>query len=254
MSTDEDRRKKLKGDIDRVDEWVITAADNGMFKILSKDNNPNSLDAIENILNDARENLDPTNPSKYSLSSCETNIAKAAGKYCDALYSTTWRWRFANIYGGHIWIYLTLFLLSSIFALYYYRIDTIILHKFGISESHSAYEIYLNGIMAVTWGAIGGIMRGIWFLKEHVDDRGLRNSWTVWFLSCPFVGGFFGAVVYFIVIAGLVSITVDDVDDVNFNNSLVIIAITVVAGFSWPAALEMIKRVVNSLAGTNKEQ
>jgi type II secretory pathway component PulF len=105
--------------------------------------------------------------------------------------------------------------------------------------------------LAVAWGAIGGIGRGIWFLKENVNDLGFRNSWTGWFLSCPFIGGFFGAVVYFILIAGLISITQGV--EVDFNNSLAIIAISVIAGFSWPAALEMMKRVINSLAGSEKQ-
>jgi hypothetical protein len=49
--------------------------------------------------------------------------------------------------------------------------------------------------------------------------------------------GFFGAALYFILVASLVSIT----DGVDFNNSLAIIAISVIAGSSWSAALEMIK-------------
>jgi hypothetical protein len=223
-----------------------------MFRWLTKKDNvyATTMDKIQEVLKKARQNVDPDDLD-YSLSSCDTNIAKAAGIYCDALYSTSWKWRFINIYGGHIWLYLSLFLLSSIFILYYYRIDILILDKLNISETDSSYEVYFNGIMAVTWGVIGGILRGIWYLKENVDDRGLRNSWIVWFLSCPFLGGLFGAVIYFIIVAGLVSITLDDVD---FNNSLVIIAISVVAGFSWPAAIDMIKRVVNSFTGTEKEE
>jgi hypothetical protein len=49
-------------------------------------------------------------------------------------------------------------------------------------------------------------------------------------------------------VASLVSIT----DGVDFNNSLAIIAISVIAGSSWSAALEMIKGVVNSFAGSDK--
>lgn len=245
MSTDEDKKKKLQDEVDRVNQWIITAAENGMFNT-SRKNDDSTSNSIVAKLDLARTALAGNN-----YGTCETEIANAACAYSHALNATNWSWRFANIYGGHIWIYLTLFLFSSIFALYYFKLDQVILEGLGISPLHPAYEIYFNGILAVTWGAIGGIARGIWLLKDNVDDRGFRNSWTVWFLSCPFIGGFFGAVVYFILIAGLISITLDNID---FQNSLVIIAISVVAGFSWPAALEMIKRVSNSFVGSEKEQ
>ena len=244
LATDDALTKRLNGDIDRVENWVITASLNGMFRRIT--GGIATRDSIRQCLEDARNYLEDED-----YPSCQANITNAACLFSDALNSTKWTWRMANIYGGYMWIYLTLFLLSCVFAIYYFRLDAILLNVFGIHETDPSFTIYYNGILAVTWGAIGGIGRGIWFLKENVNDLGFRNSWIGWFLSCPFIGGFFGAVVYFILIAGLVSVTLEGVD---FKNSLAIIAISVVAGFSWPAALEMIKRVVNSFAGVAADE
>ena len=119
METSEDRAQQLKDDIERVNNWVITAADNGLFRKLQMNGNSITYDSIQDLLGKARTDYD-----SRRLSEGETNMAKAAGMYCNALYSTKWSWRFINVYGGFIWIYLTVFLLSAVFALYYFKVDS----------------------------------------------------------------------------------------------------------------------------------
>ena len=46
-------------------------------------------------------------------------------------------------------------------------------------------------------------MRGLWYLKDKVSDRKYRNSFQIYFLSVPFLGALFGALVYLLFVAGL---------------------------------------------------
>jgi hypothetical protein len=61
------------------------------------------------------------------------------------------------------------------------------------------------GINAAAWGAVGGILRGLWFLKDKVGDRRYRKAWWIYFISVPFLGAIFGALVYFIIVGGLLA-------------------------------------------------
>jgi hypothetical protein len=39
---------------------------------------------------------------------------------------------------------------------------------------------------AATWGCVGRILRGLWYLKDKVSDRKYRNSFRIYFISVPF--------------------------------------------------------------------
>lgn len=237
-AAEEKRRNELLGDINRVGVWVTTAADNGLF---NKSNESGvSSEEIQGILGKARKNLDKTDPPSFSLSSCETNIALAADSYAKALNSASRWWRFNNVYGGPIWIYLITFLISTILAVYYFRIDQLIVNNFSHNGLHST-----NGIFAATWGVIGGILRGLWYLKERVNDRQYRNSWTLFYLSGPFIGGILGAAVYFFWVAGLFSIAKSDID---IKSHALLVAMALTFGFSWPNSINLLQKLADVIS------
>ena len=64
-------------------------------------------------------------------------------------------------------------------------------------------DVQAAALHAATWGCVGGILRGLWYLKDKVSDRKYRNSFRIYFISVPFLGGLFGAIIYFLVVAGL---------------------------------------------------
>lgn len=242
MNIEEEKRcKKLQADIDRVDDWVIVAAENGLFNELEKKQNPITLCKIQDILKEARNNLDDKNPATFSLPSCAANISSAAGLYAKALNSVSRWWRFKNLYAGIIWIYLITFLISTILALYYFKIDTLIENNVSHENIHHSSV----GIYAVGWGIIGGILRGVWYLKENVDDKKYRNSWVIWFLSSPFIGGVLGTAVYFFWTSGLISITKNDT---TVANSPLLFALVLTFGFSWPNSINLIRKIANTFA------
>jgi hypothetical protein len=173
-----------------------------------------------------------------SILKCQTNISLALGKYYEALHSTKRFWRFKNIYAGFIWIYLVSFLVCT-FVFYYFLGASFVLQRLGIAEQSDTNH-HSNGIFAVTWGIIGGDLRGFWFLKENVDKRLYRNAWTVWFISSPFIGGILRILAYSILVGGLFTLAKINLD---ITNDAAIIAISTVAGFAWPSSMELTMKI-----------
>jgi hypothetical protein len=191
---------------------------------------------ILHYLYKARKNLE-----NNQYSECEMNTSLALDNYTKALYSTSRIWRFSNVYGGPAWIYLTLFLSAILF----FYIESF---AYLVSSTH----IVQTAVHAVTWGVIGGILRGMWYLKDRVDDRQYRIAWRIYFISVPFLGGMFGAMIYLIIIAGLLSFNgSSSLTTPNTpNNPLVVIPIAAFAGFNWEWALSIFKRIGDLLSPT----
>ncbi|HEY7079628.1 MAG TPA: hypothetical protein VH500_08005 [Nitrososphaeraceae archaeon] len=114
--------------------------------------------------------------------------------YNRAIYRRSKGWRFWNIYAAPIWIYLIGFLVA-VLVFYLIQEDKPIL-KLNVS-------IQVAALHAATWGCVGGIFRGLWYLKEEVSDRKYVNSTRIYYFSVPFLGGLFGAIMYFILVTGL---------------------------------------------------
>jgi hypothetical protein len=102
-------------------------------------------------------------------------------------------------------------------------------------------------INAAAWGVIGGILRGISKLWFRVDNRQFRAVWRVYFVSSPFLGGLFGAVVYLLILAGIIIASSQQVDDVF--NPLVIMPVCAFAGYNWEWSVKQFNR----LAGDESE-
>jgi hypothetical protein len=244
---------RLLKEIRIIDKWCNYGANNGLFyKKLNRNYNDKldrtdengSIDKkqsdpevdgeklYEQIHEELRQAQDTLNDGKYSDSM--VCVARARISYLKVLFSKSWKWRFVNMYAGPIWIYLTSFLLS-VLAFYIYSFDNII-SKTGIE--HAA-------INAVTWGCVGGILRGLWYLKDKVSEREYKNSWWTFFVSVPFLGGIFGAIVYLIIIAGIWSLGVGSTSQgpPDINRPAVIIPITALAGFNWEWAVKLFRRI-----------
>jgi hypothetical protein len=199
----------LSREINRIDVWTSTLADNGLFdkqkKAFEKKGiNPETIfDKIQTDLMEARRKL-----HNVDLSGSEYSTSKALRSYDQALYTPSRLWRFSNVYAGSMWIYLIGFLVA-VLTFYWIQLDVNIL---GINPPGVAIE--QAALHAATWGTVGAILRGIWFLKDKVSDRRYRNSFRIYLLSTPFLGGLFGAILYFILIAGLVVIAPGEADEI----------------------------------------
>jgi hypothetical protein len=272
------RRKRLAKEIKRIDSATSNLIDNGLFdtrhkKLFGKDVDKerdwrSEMDELfRNIhynLYWARKSLD-----NEDLAATEFYVTLALRAHDKALYAPSWKWRFTNVYAGVMWIYLVGFLVA-VLVFYLIQLDTNILgiHPPGVRIQESALH-------ATTWGTVGAILRGLWFLKDKVTDRRYRNAFRIYVLSTPFLGGLFGAIFYFLIISGLFIVAPDEVQEILTNgpasepnattsttqtgatnqaggipaedvSSLAIIPIAALAGFNWEWAVMILKRIGDS--------
>jgi hypothetical protein len=140
--------------------------------------------------------------------------------------------------------------------------------------------IETTALYATTWGAVGGILRGIWYLKDKICDRKYRNSFQIYFLSVPFLGALFGALVYLIFLAGTIIIlpsqagtlfdqtsnsdnttgattmingtsagASDTSNAINAQSQSGIIFFSALGGFNWEWTVMIFKRIGDSFKG-----
>jgi hypothetical protein len=192
-------KNRLIQEIERIDKWASVGADNGLF-LFGKNNE--IYDKIINGLKECRLSL-----GKNDIPESQRQLSIVIQNYSEAVHAAPRKWRFINLNGGYVFIYL-LAILITISSFYAFL---------GISNFEQIKEMAKppfsgageTAIHAVTWGMIGGTLRGMWFLKDKVGDRKFRNSWNLYFVSVPFIGGIFGALIYLIIIAGLLAFDVN---------------------------------------------
>jgi hypothetical protein len=190
-----------------------------------------SYNQIFGKLKIAQDNLEDDRFSESRI-----HIASARMSYLKVLFSKSWKWRFVNIYAGPVWVYFAAFL-GLVLAFYIY-VDDLIYNELEGVEKAAFY--------AVTWGCIGGILRGMWYLKDKVSEREYKNSWLIFFISVPFLGGIFGALLYLIMLAGILSLGVGGNSPQGvpeIGRPAVIIPIAALAGFNWEWAIKIFRRI-----------
>lgn len=247
------KEKSLYRRIDQLDTQINTSAENGLFR----SQNEVIIDKVKEQMLLTRKNLDT-----HQYSECETNLTVAIDLQARALYSTKRRWRFLHVYAGHIWIYL-IAILVSIFAIYYFGLldcpgenNSLTTQTIGSNNTSNSkiqgstcalnklFGSDVVGLYAVTWGCVGAVLRGLWYLKINVGRKQYRDAWIIYYLSVPFLGGILGAVVYFIIIGGLLTVTTN----VDVKQSIPIIVFAALAGFNWEWAVRIFKALGDSLS------
>ena len=273
------RRKRLAREIRRIDASTNNLTDNGLFdtrhkKLFDKKLKEDEVQAemnkaykdIQDNLYWARKSLD-----NDDLPKAELHVNEAIRAHGKALYAPPRWWRFSNVYAGLMWIYLIGFLVG-VLVFYLIQLDTNILGLYppGVLIQESALH-------ATTWGAVGAILRGLWFLKDKVTDRRYRNAFRIYILSTPFLGALFGAIFYFLIVSGLFIVAPAQVSEILTNqtssesngtttnttnqtgatnqangtsagsvSTLAIIPIAALAGFNWEWAVMILKRIGDS--------
>jgi hypothetical protein len=263
-------KKKLLREINRIDICTNSLVDNGLFDnqkraFEKKHTDPDKVfEDIQKYLKEARTKL-----YDDDLSESEYFTSKALRSYDQALYAPSRLWRFSNVYGGAVWIYLIGFL-AAVLAFYFYLLDA-----YFLNLNPPGVLIQEAALHATTWGTVGAILRGIWYLKDKVSDRKYRNSLRIYFLSAPFLGGLFGAILYFMIVAGLFIIAPAQAPAILLNqtssepnatqtgsmtqtdttastgnvSSVAIIPLAALAGFNWEWAIIIFKRIGDSFKG-----
>jgi hypothetical protein len=224
-------KEKFRYNITRVNNWVSTALENGLFKVQNTVSYKTILDKLRN----AEESLERRSPPDFIQSDYELN--SAAAEYFSAIHATKLGWRLKNIYAFHLFVYLGI-LLFTVFILYNnFHIDGLLAKTLNVP---------VLATNAVTWGVIGSILRGFWALWTNISDRSYRNAWSIWFLSLPFIGGILGAMVYLAIFAGVIVASSGGTNKAPLSlNPLVVIVLCAFAGFNWQWAMEQIEKLRN---------
>jgi hypothetical protein len=271
-------RKSLVREIKRIDAWTNNLIDSGLFdkrhkKLFGKKQKEDEVRAeMDRAFKDIQDNLYTARKSldNDDLSASEYYMAQALRAYEKALYAPSRIWRFSNVYAGPMWIYLVGFLIS-VLVFYWVQLD--------VNFLNLHVHIQEAALHATTWGTVGAILRGLWFLKDKVSDRRYRNSFRIYLISTPFLGGLFGAILYFMIVAGLFIIapaqaptilsnqtiisepnpttttsqtgSMNQVNGISTGNvsTLAIIPIAALAGFNWEWAIMILKRIGESFKG-----
>jgi hypothetical protein len=270
-------RKSLVREIKRIDACTNDLIDNGLFdkrhkKLFGKKQKEDEMRAeMDKAFKDIQDNLYMARKSldNDDLPASEYYVAQALRAYEKALYAPSRIWRFSNVYAGPMWIYLVGFLISTL-AFYWVQLDVNFLNL-HVSIQEAALH-------ATTWGTVGAILRGLWFLKDKVSDRRYRNSFRIYLISTPFLGGLFGAIFYFLIVSGLFIIAPAQAPEILSNqtisepnatttttqtgsanqangtsernvSTLAIIPLAALAGFNWEWAIMILKRIGESFKG-----
>ena len=271
------RRKRLAIEIRRIDASTNNLTDNGLFDTRHKKLFGKQLDEekereeMDKAYKDIQDNLDKARKSldNDDLPTSERHVSEALRALDKALYAPPRWWRFSNVYAGLMWIYLVGFLVA-VLVFYLIQLDRNVLGLYppGVLIQEAALH-------ATTWGAVGAILRGLWFLKDKVTDRRYRNAFRIYILSTPFLGALFGAIFYFLIVSGLFIVAPAQVPEILTNqtnsgsngtnttnqtgatnqangtsagsvSTLAIIPIAALAGFNWEWAVMILKRIGES--------
>ncbi|HKG72124.1 MAG TPA: hypothetical protein VKA87_09495 [Nitrososphaeraceae archaeon] len=271
-------RKSVVREIKRIDAWTNNLIDNGLFdkrhkKLFGKKQKEDEVRVeMDRVFKDIQDNLYMARKSldNDDLPASEYYVAQALRAYEKALYAPSRTWRFSNVYAGPMWIYLVGFLVS-VLVFYWFQLDANFLNLH--------VHIQEAALHATTWGTLGAILRGLWFLKDKVSDRRYRNSFRIYLISTPFLGGLFGAIFYFLIVSGLFIIAPAQAPEILANqttisesnatttttqtgsanqanntsernvSTLAIIPLAALAGFNWEWAIMILKRIGESFKG-----
>jgi hypothetical protein len=213
---------------ERINKLLLqyrASSENGLFvnpRLLGKYRDITPEDIYEYLLS-AKKMLYENNFTK-----CEEYLIRAESNYYRAIYATSRLWRLNNIYGFPLWIYF-MFMIFSITIFYIFSVrsfdpEDVLFGPFPLLAVH-----------AVIWGMIGGLFQDIWYLWSSVQNRDYRNTWTIQYISAPFIGGILGAIVYIIIIAGLIIL---DTDTTGTPRDFVVMGLAAFAGYRWDWAIK----------------
>jgi hypothetical protein len=236
--TEELDESSLKDYKERIDKFMVqfrAASENGLFyrrrEFEKKGINPSKrVDDILTHIIKARSYL-----HEKDLASCEYSLARAEDLYFETVYTRSRSWRFNNVYAFHLWLYFMV-MIFSIFTIYISLSEAGLIYRVEVGGEPLVFGVFpILGAQAVIWGMVGGLLQDIWYLWRHVHNRDYRTTWIIQYYSAPFIGGILGAIVYIIIVAGLIVL---DTDTSGTPRDFVVMGLAAFAGWNWEWAIK----------------
>ena len=111
-------------------------------------------------------------------------------------------------------------------------------------------------LAAMIWGGLGGVV-GAWLalIKHTSQEQDFDRQHTLWYINSPFMGALIGAFIYWIMRAGLISLTAGEVKTID--SPYIIYILAWLAGYQHNVFTSIVKRILKILeigSGTKEEE
>jgi hypothetical protein len=108
-------------------------------------------------------------------------------------------------------------------------------------EPNGSRMLYLQASMV--WGVLGGVMGALMALYKHVAiDQDFEWQHTMWYLTGPIMGAGVGAVIFLIILTGLVGLVPADATELSVPWTVYILAF--LSGYQHNVFTEIVKRIL----------
>jgi hypothetical protein len=129
-------------------------------------------------------------------------------------------------------------------------IDGIVLLVVLVASALFGSRIWFAGIpyWSLLLGSLGGSVRAIWWLFQHVSRKDFRRSWWLWFMVSPLVGAGLGILTYLAFYATVIASTTS----AQITQPWLAMFLCGFAGFNWNWALNRLTAAGKSLDASSK--
>jgi hypothetical protein len=144
--------------------------------------------------------------------------------------------KWSILYGVPILIYEILIAVGLVLLFFY----------LGTSAFESFSEDLGGMLAAMIWGGLGGVA-GAWLalIKHTSQEQDFDRQHTLWYLNSPFMGALIGAFIYWVMRAGLISLTGGDIKTID--SPYIVYILAWLAGYQHNVFTSIVKRILKIL-------
>lgn len=219
-----ERKRRADERAEQVEDLTRLAVEAGLFRAEGLEERP---EAIYGALDEARSAIDA---GDLTVAFSRLNRAERLRK--DAEHERGLWWRLWWIHSAHLFGYHVLVLAVVLwFALR--------------APAAAARQVWVVPISVFAFGAMGGVLRGLYWLNRKVQRRRFRPQFTLPQVAAPWIGGLFGALVYLLILGGVFVFGSAGGSPASGAASPGQLAAATLAGYSWEWALERLDRFIS---------
>lgn len=148
----------------------------------------------------------------------------------DIVQSQSLRWRLVNIWG------------VIPFGYYFFLLVVCLEILFLYPDYISGLHVLDVPVSVLFYGFFGGVLRGLWWLHQKVQEKHYRPQFTMPYLASPWMAMLFGVITWLLLSSGVLVLSSGE----SVPNSLAISTLVFIGGFSWEWGMQIIDRTKSS--------